>query len=534
MVKKSMNWLLSLALLSVLFLSGAQAAGSNSEKELLAPKTAQVKVKLSKQTLVLGDSTTLVIKGEHLTESFALIDWTRFTEYFAVEDFDQDSDRIRLKLYPLQAGEFSIAAQRAGAIDIPEFKIQVDENPDVSVMWVSPSEQVYSQQQVSWLAEVKVTNPAFKVQYQLPEGSVNEGVEVLLSEQDVLTEVSQGSEQQDSLLDSMFGKTHHLASSYLMPTILRPGKIKLNSPVVEVKNTSNKRWKFFDQSRVVELKTLPLFLPMSVAVAELDWQVDSFDVLYQAERLNHWQWKLSGQNVSADYLKSSAYQLLAQLEASSNVSWLSETMKTKQGFNRDGLYSELEVTIPYRIEQSGLVKIPNLALRSFDPASGKIVQINQAAHIALGLPSWLVWVLQWLMLAAVLVLFFTTLFLSKQAWYNLRFKKAITHSHSTADVWTAMQTWQHSHRRWQFAWSKLVKLQTPWQANYYVDYLPKPMSQGSLAQWQAWYAVFYGDSNSLNELIASMNKAVYAENENLDWPEAQQQAKEWLKELPLF
>ena len=439
----------------------------------IAQKTLSIKVKIRPQKVQLGEPVTLVVEGEKLTKSIAKIDWSVFTQDFVIDDINQGSSLLRVRLYPLKTGKITIKAQSAGAIKIPETLVGVEENPDVQVGWNSPQTALYSQQQAIWQADVKVSNPAFLVELQSREGQVNQDVTVHLFKE-------------------------KLMASYEMPTVFEAQTLTLESPVIEVKNTTNRRWKFFDYPQEVQLKPLPSFLPVSVAVGEIDWQIEPLNRFYQTGELDYWQWQLKGHGLTADYLKAAAYQLVSQLQHSQQISWLSESMIAEQTFDESGMLTKLQVQVPYRINQPGLVTFPELVLRAFNPQSGKVEQQTFNHSMALVLPAWIVWVVQWIALLLVLFVLFMALFLIKQAWYNLKLVKAIRNTQTPQDIWFAMQAWQN-HQAWD-------------QDSLALD------SSTSIGLWQQWYFAAYAVNEkqiqNTQQLVNLLNKALFSESMN--------------------
>ena len=437
----------------------------------LAQKTLSIKVKIRPQKVQLGEPVTLVIEGEQLAKSIAKIDWSVFTQDFAIDDMNQGSSLLRVRLYPLKTGDISIKAQTAGAIQIPETIVSVEENPDVQVNWTSPQTILYSQQQAIWQADVKVLNPAFLVELQPREQQDKQDVTVHLFKE-------------------------NLMASYEMPTVFEKQTLTLESPVIEVKNTTNRRWKFFDSTKEVQLQPLPSFLPVSVAVGELEWEIEPLNRFYQTGELDYWQWQLKGHGLTTEYLKAAAYQLVSQLQHSEQVSWLSESMQTEQTFDEHGMLSKLQVQVPYRINQPGLVTFPELVLRAFSPQTGKVEQQTFSHSMALVMPAWIIWVVQWIALVLVLFVLFMVLFVIKQAWYNLGLVKGIRNAQTPQDIWFAMQAWQN-HQAW-------------YQVSLALD------NSTSIGLWQQWYFATYAVNEkqiqTTQQLIHLLNKALFSQS----------------------
>jgi len=523
------GFMLCLLLLQSLFIPAQAATSSESDtyEQRVYQTQSKPEIHLNRERIHLGDAVTFVMKGEHLGEAMAKIDLQMFTKDFVIDDVRQSSESLRIRLYPLMTGKLSIAEQMAGHVKIPELTVMVEPNPEVKIEWVTPADEAYSQQMISWLARVEVADPAFKVEYATQAHNSQPEVEVLM------TPLSVAASKDDS---EAALKTHLLVSGYKMPDYLKPGFIQIHSPVVEVKNTSHKRWKFFDASKQVKIKTLPSFLPMSAPIAKIDWQIEALGLIHEAGALKYWTWHLKAQNLSADYLKGTAYRLLSELNSAQNLQFLSETMSVNESYSELGLISELKVDVPYRALNAGWMAFPELNLRYFDPNTGKVGQSLLPTKVALTLPSWIIWLLQWLLLVVVLVLFFALAMLTKQQLNNWRFKNSVNaamRSDKPIDVlWLAMLAWQAEHRQWKLNLKTLLNRSHRFSAPTVEHAEPIP-SHSSFAQWQNWYQFFYGDCERLQRLFVEMNRYFYQQektDKRLE-EEIMALALKWLKQI---
>ena len=485
------------------------------------------------QEIMLGEAIRFEVKGDKLEQVFQHFDLQKLSEHFVIDDLDQHRDSVRFKLYPLHAGELEIAAQQAGFLQIPAFKIKVAENPQVEVRWRFPPEKAYSQQLLAWSAEVEVSNPAFKVTYQSQNYHRNDGYESLLQEQAVnLAEI-----QEMSLVRKVLGAiTHKMMAVLVMPDALSAQNLQLHSPLIEVKNTSNKRWKFFAAPQNLALQPLPSFLPLSAPVGQIDWQADAPSHFYQTGKLYYWRWELTAHQLTKDYLQGALYPLLNQLQQAHNIEFMSESMNAQQSFDENGLLSKVKVDIPYRVNSSGWVRLPELHLRFFNPETGLVEHKQMASQLAFAVPVWLVWILQWLALFIGLGLVFFMLVYTQQAWRNWRFKSALKklltkESAKNPDgfhdeLWLLMQQWQQQHRTWRLCLKCLrqsllgrhLKSQTLWQ-QIIVSTAPQ-VYQGSFAQWNEWYVQNYAPSVHLQQLLMLLNQRYFSRQESIDLHES--------------
>jgi len=523
MVRGILSILISLYVLCFGSVIYAVEPESSLAYKALAQSTVDIKIKIRPRSVQLGQPVTLVIEGEHLAESISKIDWNLFRKDFVIDDIDQGSSLLRARLYPLHTGKHEIKAQRAGAINLPNMTIEVEENPNVEVAWQSPSIGLYSQQQAVWKAKVKVSNPAYLVELTAREGRVNKDVTVHVLQEASIENTNTGDA---SSLERVVGTSHSLISSYEIPSVFNVEEMILDSPVVEVKNTSNQRWKFFDFPKEVQVKPVPSFLPMSVAVGELDWRIDTLSGLYKTGSLHYWQWTLIGKGVTSEYLKGTAYQLLSQLQHSDNISWLSESIEVEDSADSQGMLTSLKIQVPYRINQAGLVTMPELVLRSFNPETGMISQQMYPSTTAWVLPAWLMWIVQWLILLLVLMGLFMSLYLIKQFWFKYKLTRAIRFANSANEIWLALQAWQNDvlqNGKTQVIEKDSVEIQ---------------LSFMSIGLWQDWYLNEFNISKPQADQTAALVEALNSElfskpklqNEAGEaGTESSQLAKQWIK-----
>ncbi|MDX1351540.1 MAG: hypothetical protein R3254_00910 [Thiomicrorhabdus sp.] len=487
-----------LALLWIVFFAPALWAadaqvtrpGNVAQAHNSAEAPAEVRIRPTK--VQLGQPVHLVIEGEKIGKSTAQLDWTQLKQHFVIADVDQHSYLLRLTLYPLKAGEFTIAEQNAGRVHIPKTLITVEANPEVNIEWQKPKAQLYSSQQAVWLAQVKVKNPAFLVEITPPAGHESQGV---LSHQFALP-----------------NNRERKVISFEMPSVTQSQTIQLKSPTVEVKNTSNQRWRFFDSPQSIEVKPLPSFVPMAVAVGELDWHIEPLNAIYQVGNLYYWHWQLIGEGIGEGYLKSTAYQLIGQLTHNEQLTWLAESMQVKQLGSEKGQVTQLDIQIPFRVKQPGLVDFPTLILRSFNPHQAKVAQQTFIAGAVMALPSWLVWLFNWIAFIMVLVLGYVSLLVLKQAWLNRVLQKQIKQAKTREQILEALFQWQ-SQQLMAFMWAnKAEKIR-------------------SLQQFVQWYQHHYGESQTLLQLINDMNNVLYGKpNQTVAFSKMKNNAQAWSQE----
>jgi len=495
-------YLLGLMLLSLSVLANNAVANDDFTRpgkinlNALETHNNGITLKVRPLKLVMWQPFTIYIEGEKLGKSSALLDWTHLKTAFKIDDVEQHSSSLRITAYPLKAQIFTLQEQNAGLIHIPKTKITVAPNPEVKIDWQEPKKTLYSAQQALWKAQVMVTNPAFLVEVKVTEDLENKSI---------ITRVLSPEKQS---LPKMV--------SYEMPTVFAPQNRTLTSPIIEVKNTTNQRWKFFDYPQKITIKPLPIFLPMSVAVGQLNWRIMPVDKVYQVGNLYYWNWQLTGQGVSADYMKSTASNVINQLTHNEQFSWLAESIKVSQFTNKKGLVTKLNIQVPFRIKHPGLVKFPRLVLRSFNPQNGKVEQLVFKNVQSVALPSWLMWLFKWALLLFVLVAGYSILLIVKQLWLNKNLQKNLSKAQSGQAILQSIMQWQSQHVGRKPAEKPLPEIK-------------------SLQQFKRWHFNCYGASPSLENLVNNLNTLLYSrQQQQVNFEDIQHYALNWAKSLSIL
>ncbi|MEA3404361.1 MAG: hypothetical protein U9R28_01325 [Pseudomonadota bacterium] len=462
-------------------------------------------VRIFPKQLMLGDRVTLSISGDQAIRDFDKLDLTALKHLFAIHEIDVSSDRIRLRLYPLSIGLVEIPEMKAGAIRIPATQIEVKENPDVSIVWQPPKPSIYTAENTLWRATVEVVNDANQVRFQANE---NDDWNIQSQAQPV--------SESGGLIS---GKTAVLVANFQFNTdslITTTKSTVIQSPAVVVKNTSNKRWLFFDSPHIIHIQPLPSFLPVNIPVGQVSLDAENSGHIRLSGDLNHWVWQLTGESVNVSTLDHIAHQLIAQIPHNEKLEWLTDSREVETSLTEEGLQSRLTVRLPYRVLQPGLFSLPELNLRYFDVKSGKLQSQTLASETQFALPFWLVWILQWVALIMGLAVLYFLLWQTKQAWLNWKLRQAMTQAENAEQLITAMLDWQQQQRS-----------------------ILKPNEQVarsiSLESFQNWYEQRYSNSKAPSVLIESLNQTLYSQSDSeQDWPEIQRQAQAWIKTLPFW
>ncbi len=519
-----------IGLLCYSLFSVAQSATTHDVITVSTPPLADVDrlitLSIKPTEVMLGEPVTVTIVGEHRANLFAGLDWQKFEKNFVLYDVDSSSERIKVQLYPLASGLLKIKGQTAGRMVLPDIEIKVTANPEVSIHWFGPnstanptsSTSLYAHQQSVWRADVQVMDTAHKVTYEQRASAINPTLTTYLKILPVDTQASGSTSKTEILVASYEVKEWQTSA---------PQKVLLHPPVVVVKNRSNRRWYFFDKPSSVILKPLPSFLPLTVPVGTIEWQSEPTDQIQMVGDLHYWTWRLQGKGLTQAYMNSVAYQLVAQIKHNPQIEWLSDSRETSMQLTREGMLSALTLRLPYRVTQPGLVTLPALQLRYFNPQSERLEVVLHPEKTVLALPAWLVWIGEWLLFMLSALVIFIGLLTVKQAWLNWRLQQVIKQASSVDVLWQGLIEWRQN-QSYQ-AWSILK-----WSQNSADKRPSQDVSKESLGHWSHWYVERFGDSEAFFELVTELNFILYAQHDQIDseaWQRLSNKADSWSQTL---
>ncbi len=511
-------WWLGLKLLICLGLS-FQMTLSHAEQDtpenafnlpLFKEFQGKVYVTTTSQTIMLGERITLTIKGDNLEDAFKGIDWQPIKKHFTVDDIDIGFNRIKVRLYPFTSGTFHIPSQSSGRILLPDFTFHVQPNPNVSIQWTPPSTQLYLQQNTPWKATVWVKNSANKITLEAPKISPPPNATLTLSTLPVPSTHHTSSTAINQTTSKTTGKTEVLMANYqfshhnnrlnsTMHSVLLP------SPAVVIKNPSNQKWFFFDRPVTVSVQPLPHFLPATTPVGQLSLSATPLAWIQKKEQLNYWTWTLIGQNMSQQDLQQTLNQLIENRPDTPQIEWLTESHNTTTHWTEQGIQSTLTLQLPYRITQAGTVNFPQFNTPFFNPITGKLESLTQPVQTRIVLPNWVIIIGQ---LIALFFAFWLLYWISqslKYLWLRQQFIHNIKRTQDAQALWSTMQQWAHKQP------------------------LPHPIN--TLGEWTHWYNQTYGESDTLNAVMQSLNQQLYAEdsisNKDQHWAALKKNAEKW-------
>ncbi|WP_127469913.1 hypothetical protein [Thiomicrorhabdus aquaedulcis] len=485
-----------------------------------------VDVRLSATKLMLGQPLVLTItarptiSGAQLAEQFSQLNWRTLQTDWAIESVNSNSERIRVTLYPLRAGQVAFSAIKAGWINAPQTLIEVAQNPEVTIEWQAPPPTMYHQQNSAWNARVTLKNAANAAHFEarkplhlLDDQSVNtQKVEVVAEPFNEKTQANAAQKTVQLLANVQANVQANLGRSPFeppQPNATQNATRSVLSPVVVVKNTTQQVWRFYDAPHTLNVQPLPQFLPAGLPVGQVSFgAANEFDIKpfkppfwHLAKRLYHWPMRLTTQGLDQTGLKQLAEQWQTQIpntaknstKNSAQIEWLVESQTFTQVLNPNSasgessangtnatsnLSGEVLNNVPYRIMQPGLVTLPAVHWRVFDPHTGKLQVLSMPERTVFAVP---VWALYMGVILLVMLLLYTLYKARKpfnQAWSKRRLKQAIHQASTPQHIWRAMQLWQG------------LQIQ--------------PASQ-TLGQFNAWYNTHFKPCHVLNALMAQLN-----------------------------
>ena len=531
-----------IALLSSSLFSVAESASTRDVITVSTPPLEDanrlITLSIKPTEVMLGESVIVTIVGEHRANLFTGLDWQRFEQNFVLYNVDSDSERIKVTLYPLQSGLLKIKGQTAGRMVLPDIDIKVTPNPEVSVTWFGPNSTnitaLYAHQQVVWKAEVQVTDTAHKVTYEQRAPAINSSVTTHLQSLPVDSQATSFGGVKENQAGMPSAKTETLVASYEVKEWQNsePQKVLLHSPAVIVKNRSNRRWYFFDKPSSVILNPLPSFLSLTVPVGTMEWRNEPVDKIPTVGDLHYWSWQLQGKGLTQAYMNSVAHQLVAQIGHNPQIEWLSDSRESSMSFTHEGVQSVLSLRLPYRVTQPGLVTLPALQLRYFNPQSETLEVILHPETTLLALPTWIVWMGQWLLLMLCFLVIFMGLLSIKQAWLNWRLQQLIKQATSVNALWQGLIDWRQN-QSYQ-AWSILKWPKNSVNKMSSNDVTKHCIAQQSLGHWSQWYVERFGDSEAFAELLKELNFMLYARHDQIgaeEWQRLSKKAHSWSQAL---
>lgn len=471
---------------------------------LLCSLSVWAEVKVYPKTVQLGEPITLVFLGEKIEQDFAQMDKAPIRQNFEIYDVEGYSDRVRLTLYPLQTGTLRLPEMQQGQIAFKGVDIEVQENSEVQLIWQHPldSEPLFAQQPYLWQVTVKGDS----------------ALSIELEAHPHPKELSKSAFQSAPVRveTGLFGDERHFVLAYWAEQSVQ--QLVLRSPVIRVKNRSQKTWLFFDKSQKVDVKPLPNYLPLRMPVGKLQLEAQSLPFWLEVGQLTLWKIRLLAQNVQADLLPNLAQQFESTPKG---LEWLTPSTEVLQTWSQKGWQTQQSWQLPFRVNQLGWVVMPSLRLTYFDTETRQLQDVWIPGSFHILVPSWLVMLFKGFALLSLILVVALLALLVKGHWLKWRAQKAIVAAQNVTDVWLALRNYDLA---------KVLASQ--------IGEKPAPFNPESLtleagllrAEWHHHAKV----SHETLLLIEALNKHFYAYETPQNLKSCQELAQAWLQKQSVF
>lgn len=339
--------------------------------------SANTSIKVQNTQLILGEALTLTVRGETAVKQFERLSLLPLQKDFVVEVVDSQTERLRLKLYPVSSGEFVLPEIALKNTKLKQQLVKVAKNSEININWPQMPVTVYPQQLL--VESLSLELPSEKWRFKLEPPVMNavqaeqwqaRSLKVLRNEQNL--------------------NRYQLTNLYEFNAFVEPlTRVQVSLPRMHLKirQPNGRYWHFYSPNQAINISALPSFLPSASLVSQLKWHSHRSS-WSELNTINYWNWSLSATNVPQVYLQQLAQQILAQLQTIDSVEWLSAEITEQQTLNHGKLIQSLQMQVPYR-PKNVLWSVPEIQIGYFNPQTAKWQQESLPAGWNLSLPAWL-------------------------------------------------------------------------------------------------------------------------------------------------
>jgi hypothetical protein len=258
---------------------------------------------------------------------------------------------LRLKLYP----------RRTGKIIIPPLS----------------SNNVYSEEKILHITDGNTDTPKIKLSTTEPYERQQIIVQFSIISNDSTSRLSLSENIDISGFESQslpFKRTQNKDGKYLLQiglalSALRSGLLKLELPAIEYSVSGVSRKQFYFPTKKVTVKPLPLYLPPTIPVGRISIESKSSSTyLIKTDSIYYWNIKLSGELINTYQLPA----ILRQIKSNSNIKFFPVDSKRSAIKKTSNLTKIVNHSIPFKVFDSGSLKLPAIHFQQFDPVTGKI------------------------------------------------------------------------------------------------------------------------------------------------------------------
>lgn len=393
-------------------------------------------IELKGQELVLGEGLTLTVRGENAVKQLENYEFSELKKHFVIDKVDSRSNRLRVKFYPYQVGDYVFPAIQLNGIQLDERLIKVVKNTEAVVKWREIPKSLFFQQSIVQTADVELPSNEWRL---IPETHLMDKTLLEKWDLDIIDSIQQ-EENQYQLTTIMNYR------GFVEP--LTPVQEPTPTAHIKVRRPNGRYWHFYSPLNSVQLNPLPSFLPADALVADLRWQ-SSKPAITVYKDVNDWHWKMQAENVSAAYLINLAQEVVRQLSEVKSVIWLSPEIQSEQRLIvKEGdlvLQQTLQLTIPFRPQQ-WFWQQPEINLGFVNPDTQKWQVETLPAGWQISLLESVFWIL-WMIGFVFLIWVVNRLFKAGRAvWFWQKMQNNCRHAHSSAELLQTLFAWQLSQQ----------------------------------------------------------------------------------------
>lgn len=369
--------------------------------------------------LKLGESYYLTLSSENAQRDYESLDLSGLAEFFVLDDSAQTSQRIRLRLTPIQVGNFTQPGLVAGDLHVPAMEFKVLPNPEVAIQWQKSADKIYQNQAVSWQISVELQDVGLPVR--LVE---NAAKNLIINPQAISQNINK------------LNKTKGLkfVQAEIFP---KAGRHNLQLPAVEVQTRRGDKWLFYPAPQQVEVLPIPSYLPAKMPAGNFAISLHRPVLIKRGDLQTV---NLNIKAINHNYLPNLAQSLQISTDEQ-QIEWLTAKVLNQQQLGLQGLLVEQQLQLPIRVHRLGFGKFAAFSFQYLDPVTGKLAKIDLPATVYLALPAWLIYLGVGFLLALVLALFIAGFKYIKIAWYNCVLRLNLWRATRPVEIWVAYRNW---------------------------------------------------------------------------------------------
>jgi len=294
--------------------------------------------------------------------------------------------RLRMKLYPLAAGEVIIPSLQLAGLRSETHRIQVREGnfkgSGIRFSSRATTTKPWQRQQIILWTEVSTSQPF--VRLAVPGDWHPPGFEVVplpLSTRPAST-----------------GTGSVLGIGWALFPLL-PGAQTLRAPAIEYRVSGRTERRYYPPPLTLSVKPLPPYVPPTMPVGRITLESDITPAGYlPTAALAYWALSVKADALMPRWLPT----LQDQIGSDDSLQFLTTETTRATAADRNGVHGSLTLQLPFKPLSIGRTALPRLSIDYFDPASGRLRRLQLDPAQRWVYPAAAVWPLAILLLLAVL------------------------------------------------------------------------------------------------------------------------------------